>query len=123
MKNSILSYHNLLAQPEFKEAVKNNDKKLMDKLLHSVGVDVKAGYETVTILHRPLGTTKEWYGPVISYTERLDSEWIRGGAASMEAHVAACTDSTLRAELLGKCRSGTSIEQTWVSELENEFKK
>lgn len=115
MTDATLSYYDLMNQPEFKQAVKDNDKKLMDKLLYSVGVNVEAGYETITCNHRPLGTNKEWLGPMIAYFERTDSAWLKSGNASLEAHINACSDPFLRGELKAHSKQ-QSCDSMWDDE-------
>ena len=94
-----LSLYDLLLQKEFNLAMREGDDERIDELLYSVGVDVSLGYQVVERLHRPLSTKQVVNGSVVIYTERIDSEWIRGGAASMEAIIASVKDSSVRAEM------------------------
>jgi hypothetical protein len=123
MTDATLSYYDLMNQPEFKQAVKDNDKKRMDELLYSVGVNVSLGYETIICNHRPLGTNKEWHGPMICYTERTDKEWLRGGCASLTAHINSCTDVFLRGELKAHSSQISPADQdVWDEDSKKEFK-
>lgn len=115
MTDATLSYYDLMNQPQFKQAVKDNDKKRMDELLYSVGVDISQGYETITCTHRPLGTNKEWHGPMIAYFERKDKEWLRSGCASLAAHINSCKDPFLRGELLAHSKQDSSAD-VWEEE-------
>lgn len=115
MTDATLSYYDLMNQPEFKKAVKDNNSKLIKELLYSVGVDVTQEYETITCTHRPLGTNKEWHGPMIAYFERKDREWLRSGCASLSAHINSCKDPFLRGELLAHSKQDSSAD-AWAEE-------
>jgi hypothetical protein len=94
-----LSFYDLMQYAPFKEAVKNEDKEAMEKILWEAGVDLKQGYEIVSILHRPNTTNEPWFGCRIEGFQRIDKAWLDGGAATLEAHIAACTDPSKRTEL------------------------
>lgn len=119
MTDATLSYYDLMNQPEFKQAVMKDDKKLIDKLLHSVGVNIEVGYETITCNHRPLGTNKEWMGPMIIYEERQDREWLRSGHASLNAHISSCKDPFLKGTLRASSAQA-SPDMAWDSDLQSE---
>lgn len=97
--SSVLSLYDLLLQKEFNLAMREGDYEKVDELLYSVGVDVEKGYQVVDRLHRPLSTKQVVNGSVVIYTERTDKEWIRGGAASMDAVIASVKDPSVRAEM------------------------
>jgi len=121
MTDATLSYYDLMNQPEFKQAVMKDDKKLIDKLLYSVGVNLEVGYETITCNHRPLGTNKEWMGPMIIYEERQDKEWLSSGAASLNAHISSCKDPFLKGSL--RAASAQSCpDMAWDADLQKECK-
>lgn len=97
---SIISFHDLLLCREFKEAHEREDVETVERLLYSVGVDLTWGYYPVSRLHRPLSSSKVVFGVVLIYIERLDEEWLASGAASMNAHIKATKDTTIKAEMM-----------------------
>lgn len=99
--SSSLSLYNLFTNKEFKIAYLAGDKKKVNELLHTVGVDLEQGWCIVDRLHRPLGSKVVVNGAVLLYKERTDDKWIKGGAASMEAVIRSTKDSDTRAVMLG----------------------
>ena len=98
--SSALSIYNLFAIGEFKDAYLRADKKEVEKLLHSVGVDLDEGWCVVSRLHRPLGSNEVVQGGVLLYKERVDSEWTKGEYVSMEAVIRSTKDSDTRAVMM-----------------------
>lgn len=97
--SSMLSFVDLFINKEFKEAYHKGDMDTVSKLLHLVGVDVSQGIQVVTRLHRPMSMKEAVKAPVVFYIERLDEEWIKGGAASMDAVVRSTRDPDTRSVL------------------------
>lgn len=97
---SIISFHDLLACEEFRDAHEREDVATVEQLLHSVGVDLTWGYYPVSRLHRPLSSSKVVFGVVLIYIERLDKEWLESGAASINAHIKSTKDKSVRAEMM-----------------------
>jgi hypothetical protein len=107
-----LSFYDLMQYAPFKEAVKNEDKEAMEKILWEAGVDLKQGYEIVSILHRPNTTKQAWFGCRIEGYERVDAEWLGKGKASLDAVIASCTDPSKRIALRMLNPEGYN-EQSW----------
>lgn len=98
--SSSLSLYNLFTNKEFKIAYLAGDKKKVNELLHTVGVDLEQGWCVVDRLHRPLGSNEVVQGGVLLFKERIDDEWLKGGAASMEAVIRSTKDSDTRAVMM-----------------------
>lgn len=98
--SSALSMYDLFSCAEFKNAHHSEDWEEVGKLLFSVGVDLSKGLYIVNRLHRPLCQIEIVFGGVLLYIERLDAEWIKSGAASMEAVVKSTGDYTVRADIM-----------------------
>lgn len=98
--SSSLSLYNLFTNKEFKIAYLAGDKKKVNELLHTVGVDLEQGWCIVDRLHRPLGSKVVVNGAVLLYKERTDDKWIKGGYASMEAVIRSTGDLDTRIEMM-----------------------
>lgn len=98
--SSSLSLYNLFAVNEFKTAYLSRDKKKVNELLHSVGVDSDEGWCIVTRLHRPTGSKEVLNGGVLLYKERTDEEWLKGDYVSMEALIRGTRDPSVRSEMM-----------------------
>lgn len=98
--SSSLSLYTLFAVEEFKTAYLAGDKKKVNELLHSVGVDTDEGWCIVTRLHRPTGSKEVLNGGVLLYKERTDDEWLKGVYCSMEALIRGTKDSSVRSEMM-----------------------
>ena len=98
--SSSLSLYNLFTNKEFKIAYLAGDKKKVNELLHTVGVDLEQGWCIVDRLHRPLGSKEVVNGAVLLYKERTDDKWIKGGYASMEAVIRSTGDLDTRIEMM-----------------------
>lgn len=98
--SSSLSLYNLFTNKEFKIAYLAGDKKKVNELLHTVGVDLEQGWCIVDRLHRPLGSKVVVNGAVLLYKERTDDKWIKGGFASMEAVIRSTGDLDTRIEMM-----------------------
>ena len=98
--SSSLSLYNLFTNKEFKIAYLAGDKKKVNELLHSVGVDLEQGWCIVDRVHRPLGSKVVVKGAVLLYKERTDDKWIKGGYASMEAVIRSTGDLDTRIEMM-----------------------
>lgn len=98
--SSALSMYNLFAIGEFKDAYLRADKKEVEELLYSIGVDLSYGWCIVDRLHRPLGYNEVVQGGVLLYKERVDDEWIKSGYASVEAVIRSTKDSDTRAVMM-----------------------
>jgi len=69
-----------------------------NQLLYKLGVDTSLLIEAIECQHRNLqGKVVE--GKLFMAFERLDKEWIKSGAASTEAFLAASNDPTLGKEI------------------------
>ena len=98
--SSSLSLYNLFTNKEFKITYLAGDKKKVNELLHTVGVDLEHGWCVVDRLHRPLGSKEVVNGAVLLYKERTDDKWIKGGFASMEAVIRSTADLDTRIEMM-----------------------
>ena len=70
-----------------------------NQLLYKLGVDTSFPIEVVVCNYRSL-TGKAVEGNLFLCSERLDSEWIKSGAASTEAFLASSNDPTLSKEIV-----------------------
>ncbi len=98
--SSALSLYNLFDVNEFKVAYLTGDKKKVDELLYTVGVDLDEGWCVVNRLHRPLGSNEVVQGGVLLYKERVDPEWTKGEYVSMEALIRGTRDPSVRSEMM-----------------------
>lgn len=98
--SSSLSLYNLFTNKEFKIAYLAGDKRKVNELLHTVGVDLEQGWCIVDRMHRPLGSKVVVNGAVLLYKERTDDKWIKGGYASMEAVIRSTGDLDTRIEMM-----------------------
>lgn len=103
-----LSVFDLLKVPAAAGIIQRNNKSEIDSLLFQLGFDVKLGYEMVHCLHRPLTSNKPVDGIRIEGWELMTQEWLNSGNASLEARMEACTDPTLREELIKLNKTGCS---------------
>lgn len=69
-----------------------------NQLLYKLGVDTSFPIEVLNCSYRSL-TGKAVEGNLFLCSERLDSEWIKSGAASIEAFIASSNDPTLAKEV------------------------
>lgn len=110
MTEHVLSLSDLVLVDGFKTAFDLEDKEAIEAILHQNGMDVSAGYRTEVKLHRNLQNKVVKCGMYIGF-ERLDDEWIKSGAASMEAIIASSKDDNLRFTLRKmKAQAG---DQAW----------
>ncbi len=70
-----------------------------NQLLYKLGVDTSMSVEVIECQHRNLqGKVVE--GKLFMAFERLDSEWVKSGHASLEAFIASSNDPTLGKEIV-----------------------
>jgi hypothetical protein len=93
-----LSFSDLMMIDRFKVAIKEEDIQAVHRVLFENGLDVSQGATVVSCIHRNL-QGKEFTGPRYEGYERLDSVWVKSGAASMEAIIESTCDKSLRKEL------------------------
>lgn len=93
-----LSFSDLMLIDEFKHSVMSSDKEKLDSILFTNGMDTSKPYEIVTCEHRNL-QNKVVNCPRIEGNERLDDEWIKSGAASLDAIIESTKDSDVRRDL------------------------
>ena len=71
---------------------------IRNQLLYKLGVDVSMSVEVIECQHRNLqGKVVE--GKLFMAFERLDSEWVKSGHASLEAFIASSNDPYLGKEI------------------------
>jgi len=97
--------------PDFKLAVKLEDKVAMEKILWNLGIDTTKEYAIREVLHRPLTRNEPWFGSRIEAFERVDHEWIRGGHASLGAIAHSSSDKSLTRELLNLNPENNSVHE------------
>lgn len=93
-----LSLSDLLLIKEFQEAYGKQDKNLIEAILFNNGLNSNEPYDEVMCEHRNLRgqavTCIRYEGE-----ERLDKEWIKSGAASLDALIASEKDPHMRVTL------------------------
>lgn len=106
MAEYALSFHDLMMVDGFKEALETDNKKILEAILYTNGMDTRLGYEFVACKHRTINKI-EYDGIRVEGFERIDKAWIATGVASPEAQIEAIPDIHLRAELrkMGKQRT------------------
>lgn len=109
-----ISLYDIMCYPEAKKAIQEQDKKTLEKILYSLGLDVKEPYELEECLHRPLmkDGNEPWMGPRYVGNERQDKAYLESGNSTWENRIDACRDPELRADLLGMSKTGSS-DRTW----------
>lgn len=95
-----LSFHDLLQMPDFKLAAKLDDKNTLNRILHNLGMDVEKGYTINKCLHRALTTNIPQDCDRVEGFERVDSDWLKSGYASLDSIIYSTSDSSLKDELL-----------------------
>lgn len=110
MAEYALSFHDLLMVDGFKEALDTDNRKILDAILFTNGMDVVLGYEFVSCTHRTINKL-EYNGIRVQGFERIDPHWISTGCASREAQIEAIPDIHLRKELrqMGRERTYEAI--------------
>lgn len=106
-----LSLFDLQKLDGFNEAWVAQDKEKVEKYLFDNGMDTNQEYEINVCIHRTLCNKVET-GPRFVGQERCCKEWLDSGCASLEAHIASCTDASKRAELLMISREGCA-DRSW----------
>lgn len=81
------SFFDLLKDPLFRMAAKQDDKSLMNKCFWDIGIDTKEFVEIIEANHRPKTSNDPWFGLMVSGLERRDKEWLTSGYASYEAQI------------------------------------
>lgn len=109
-----LSVSDLLLVEGFKEAYGSGDKEKIFSILKANGMDVDEGVDEVFCTHRNLR------GDVVKCIryegfELTTKEWLNLGAASLEAHIAACPDASKRVHLAMLNPRG-SVDNLWEDE-------
>lgn len=106
MAEYALSFHDLLMVDGFQEALETDNKKILEAILYTNGMDTRLGYEFVACKHRTINKI-EYDGIRVEGFERIDKAWIATGVASPEAQLEAIPDIHLRRELreMGKQRN------------------
>lgn len=98
-----ISLFDLMQDLQANKAIKEQDTKTLETILHSIGFDVELGWSfTESIEHRPrsMKNNGTWFGPMIEGFELSTKEWLSSGWASEEAIIGYCRDPHLRAELI-----------------------
>lgn len=115
-----LSLSDLLLIEDFAKAFGYNDTPTINKILYCNGMEVSRGYTTETKQHRNL------QGKVVTCVryegvERIDKEWLRTGAASMEAYVAS-SDPEVRKDMknMSKQSKSVRVDNTENKECDND---
>lgn len=103
-----ISFFDLKKIPGALGIMERNNPVEVGKLLEQLGYDLRLGYEVNVCHHRALTTNQAVYGPRIEGYESTSEEWLNSGNASLEAKMEACTDPTLREELVKLNKTGTS---------------
>lgn len=122
-----ISFTDLAKIPGAVGIMERNKTEEINQLLSQLGFDIRLGYEINVCHHRALTTNQAVYGPRIEGYESTSEEWLNSGNASLEAKMEACTDPTLREELVKMCRTGSADktfqnEETAKSVLKNQKK-
>lgn len=112
-----LSVSDLWLVDGFKEAFMNGDEAKVKQFLFQNGMDVSQGYEENLCQHRNLQNKVTMCIRYEGY-ERLDREWIKSGAASMDAIIGSSNDPHMRATLRTMSKQ-VQQDTVWV-ELEEE---
>jgi hypothetical protein len=100
----------LMHLPDFKLASKLDDKEALQRILWNLGMDVSQDYHWNYCLHRCLTTNIPQKNYRIEGFERLDSEWLRGGHASLTAHIYASKNREMIDELESLNPRGSLLE-------------
>lgn len=106
MAEYALSFHDLMMVDGFKEAMETDNKKILDAILFTNGMDVALGYEFHSCAHRTINKIL-YHGVRVEGFERIDRAWIATGVASKEAQLEAIPDIHLRKELRNMSRERT----------------
>lgn len=93
-----LSMSDLVLLDEWVAAFAQDDKAQLQRILYKNGMDTDKGIEEQYCTHRNLQkevvTCVRYVG-----SERCDQNWIKQGAASLEAYIDSAKDSSLKEEL------------------------
>lgn len=81
------SFFDLLKDPLFRMAAKQNDLEVQKKCFWELGIDTNEYFEIIGVLHRPRTSNDPWFGLMVSGVERLDRPWRDSEYASYEAKI------------------------------------
>lgn len=81
------SFFDLLKDPLFRIAAKQNDLGVQKKCFWELGIDTNEYFEIIEVLHRPKTSNDPWFGLMVSGLERRDKEWLTSEYASYEAKI------------------------------------
>lgn len=112
-----ISLYDLMQYDVAKKAILNEDKKTLEAVLYSLGLDTNEPYHLDECNHRPL-TKKDnepWYGGRYNGNERQDREWLMSEHCSWENKVDSIRDPELRSELIMMGNQG-SADKAFVDE-------
>lgn len=93
-----LSVSDLITLDGFKEVFAAGEVDRINLYLFDNGMDIEQPVELVQAVHRNL-RNQVVNGQRFEGQERLDEAWIKSGAASFDARIAATEDAHLRAQL------------------------
>jgi len=105
-----ISLYDLMQYDVAKKAILNEDKKTLEAVLYSLGLDTEQPYHIDECNHRPL-TKKDntpWFGGRYNGVERTDRQWELSGNMSWECKVACIRDPELRSELIMMGNQGSA---------------
>ena len=108
-----LSLSDLLLIDGVKEAVQSNDSATLTQHLFINGMDISLPVTTRECRHVNL-RGKPVLGVRFEGAERLDKEWIKSGAASLDAIIASTNDKTMFKDL-GAMSYQPNQDQAWSS--------
>ncbi len=97
-----VSLYDVASNPLGNRALKENNTKLLEQYLDSIGFDLEFDYEiTESIEHRCKGlpSNQSFYGPMIRGVEKSTKEWLSSGRASNEALIDYHADVQMRVDL------------------------
>jgi hypothetical protein len=100
-----ISESDLLLSKEYYEGMNAAEPDKLKELLFIVGMDTSKPVIQKFDTHRNL-QRKAYKGIRFVGEERTDKEWLRGGYASLDAHIDSSQDKTLCRELRDMCREG-----------------
>lgn len=82
MAHRTISLEDIRTIPDAMELFKSGDIAAFNAMLYDIGFDLERGVDMEIVLHRPMTSQKEVFGPRWVGHERVDPEWMNSGNAS-----------------------------------------
>lgn len=94
-----LSFVDMALVDGFLDCLKNKDKDAFEAIMYKHGANIHKPYYVVHCKHRSRISNAIYDNYVLRAEERLDNEWLKHGAATLDAWVASTDDASMRSDM------------------------